>query len=163
MVYLGSRDKASKDCWQSLLEKFGGLDLHGDSPYLNKAKKALVFVRYPGLLMQILGYAKTLWMQEGLTLGMMASVATGQAKGFNIVMHNFMGANQVADSNDPIVRDRLEACSFRGAVRKDGHKGKDENEEWVAVSMCEMNTNIRPQLYQQKVTLKKPAETGIRL
>jgi hypothetical protein len=154
MVYFGSRDTVSKDCWQSLLEKFGGLNLDGNRPYLNKFRKALILVRYPGLLMKMIRYARTLWMEEGLTLGMMASLVTGQAKGFNIVMHNFMGASQAADRNDPVVRDRLEACSFRGAVQKEGEKEGHVDGEWVAVSMCEMNASIRPQLYQQKVARK---------
>lgn len=69
-----------------------------------------------------------------------------QAHTINIGTHNFMHASIVAAADrDPIVRARLDACVFKGAVknRKSG--------EWEAVPMCEMNENGWTQLYAERL------------
>ena len=41
------------------------------------------------------------------------------------------------------VEERLAACSFRGAVERDG--------EWVAVPMCELNSGERERIYAREI------------
>ncbi len=42
-----------------------------------------------------------------------------------------------------IVKDRLDSCSFRGAVEVNG--------ELMEVPMCKVNAVVRPRLYQEKL------------
>ena len=147
LINISNKSEESRQCWQSFLEVFSGLEVNGSQPIRNNIKKAMLFFRHPGLLVDIFRFLKTLWTSGELTLGMLVSLINGQAKGFNIVMHNFMGEEQMADKNDKVVQERLAACSFQGAVQKDG--------KWVAVPMCEMNTRIRPEIYQEKVRDQK--------
>ncbi len=70
----------------------------------------------------------------------------GRVRGFNVVLHNFMSAAEVAKPRSDVVEKRLVACSFRGAVRRDG--------KWVAVSMCEMNAEERANLYAAQVNAR---------
>ncbi len=111
--------------------------------FLNNAIKLAVVFRHPGLLWQFFRYVVYLTRHGGLTAGMMISLVSGRAKGFNLVMHNFMSEEQLARTDDAVVQDRLAACSFRGAVKQDG--------EWIAVPMCEMNANLRPQIYAREI------------
>jgi hypothetical protein len=70
----------------------------------------------------------------------------GQAHTINIGTHNFMHASLVAAADrDPVVRARLDACVFKGAVknRKSG--------EWEAIPMCAMNEGRWSQLYAERL------------
>ena len=147
VINLDPGNDVSREFWCSLIEKFGGLQMGGKRRFLNNAIKLAVVFRHPGLLWQWARYLVSLTRHGGLTAGMMISLVSGRAKGFNLVMHNFMSEEQVARTDDAVVRDRLAACSFRGAVKQDG--------EWIAVSMCEMNANLRPQIYAREIGNKK--------
>ena len=143
IVNLGSETEVSRKCWHSLMDKFGGLPGSGNSTIRSSLVKLAVVCRNPVLLLQLARYGRDLARNNGLTASMLLSMATGRAKGVNIVMHNFMSDEQVSAGNDLVVRDRLAACSFRGAVKKDG--------EWVAVPMCEMNATMRPGIYDHEI------------
>jgi hypothetical protein len=76
----------------------------------------------------------------------LVALLSGQAHTINIGTHNFMHASLVAAAErDPVVRSRLEACVFKGAVknRKTG--------EWEAVPMCAMNEGRWSQLYAERL------------
>jgi len=73
------------------------------------------------------------------------AIATGRAQTLNIGMHNFMDASRVAKAaSDPVTRERLDACVFKGAVRNQA-TGK-----WEAVPMCSMNQAGWTDLYAQQ-------------
>ena len=64
-----------------------------------------------------------------------------------------MDAAQVANADhDPVVRARLDACVFKGAVK--------ENGQWRAVPMCAMNQKKWSEVYDER--LRNPALVGER-
>ncbi len=74
------------------------------------------------------------------------ALLSGRAHTINIGTHNFMHASLVAAADrDPVVRARLDACVFKGAVknRKSG--------EWEAIPMCAMNEGRWSQLYAERL------------
>ena len=56
----------------------------------------------------------------------------------NIVLHDFMSADEVRSPRSAVTEQRPAACAFRGAVRRNG--------VWKAVPMCAMNVNEREEL-----------------
>ena len=81
------------------------------------------------------------------------SLLRGQVHTLGVGMHNFMDAKQVAQAHtDPTVRARLDACVFKGAVKRNG--------EWVAVPMCSMNQQTWSEVYDSRLNdpelLKEP-------
>jgi len=73
------------------------------------------------------------------------ALLTGRAHTLGTGIHNFMHATQVANAdNDPVVRARLDACVFKGAVKRDG--------KWEAVPMCQMNEKRWNEVYQERLS-----------
>src|SRR5205085_10690330 len=72
------------------------------------------------------------------------ALLTGRAHTLGTGIHNFMHAAQVANAdNDPVVRARLDACVFKGAVKRNG--------KWEAVPMCAMNEKRWSEVYQERL------------
>ena len=86
--------------------------------------------------------------RSGWASGSSLDLFRGRVRGLNIVMHNFMDAAEAA-SGDREVEERLVACSFRGAVKREG--------DWVAVPMCSMNAEEREQIYAEQIDAGRPA------
>jgi len=146
VVSLSQNGKASQSFWQSLLtQHYGAGDTRGNSIkifFINLGKT----IYDPKLLWHLFGFIRDLYQDQGLTVSMVSALLTGKAKGFNIVMHNFIDAEEVLKPSCQTTRDRLTACSFRGAIERDG--------TWIPVPMCEVNAEIRPELYRQKADRK---------
>jgi hypothetical protein len=142
VVSLSQQGKASQNFWQSLLTQHYG----AGNVRENCVKMILInlcrTIYRPKLVWNLLQFVGDLYKNQSLTTAMVYAMLTGRAKGINIVMHNFIDAEEVIKPSCQKTRDRLAACSFRGAIERDGG--------WVAVPMCEVNAEIRPGLYSRK-------------
>ncbi|HRC84401.1 MAG TPA: hypothetical protein PK413_02185 [Thermoanaerobaculia bacterium] len=141
-INLSPADESSRAFWSEVLRLFGGVGARGENFAESVARKVGVILRHPEILAKTARYALERMRQEGLGPSLLARYAAGQVGGLNIVLHNFMSADQVA-AGEGATRERLAACSFRGAVERDG--------VWQAVPMCEMNALEREELYRQEI------------
>jgi len=106
------------------------------------------FAQRPALALRVLMRVGTLIGSGQIPFGFVRALAFGQAHTLNIGTHNFMDAKLVANSDhDAVVRARLNACVFKGAVK--------ENGEWHAVPMCAMNQQKWSETYNKR--LRDPA------
>ncbi len=150
IVNLSPGDVVSQKFWQSLLKHSSKLGSPCEPRALKFFRNTILIGCQPLLIWRFFLYLKLLIYSEGLRMTMMFSALTGKAKGFNIVMHNFIDAKEVIAPTSQVTKDRLSACSFRGAVQQDG--------KWISMPMCEVNANIRPNQYQQ---LRSTVKTNI--
>ncbi len=105
------------------------------------------FARHPGLALRSLGRVLALALGGQVPFPFLRALAAGRAHTINIGTHNFMDAAQVANApNDPVVRSRLEACVFKGAVRNRASR------EWEAIPMCAMNQSRWSELYAERIS-----------
>lgn len=143
IVRLSGEAPPARKFWSALLTHYGGVGARGQSGANAWARKLIVLAMHPSMMVHFFAFVAHLFKHEKLPLGMLWSCLTGRAKGFNIVMHNFMDDDQLSGIQSPRVKERLNACSFRGAVKQDG--------KWKAVPMCQMNASLRQDLYQTKI------------
>ena len=136
-------DQTSHAFWSALTQLFGGIGVSGQKPCLAWGKKLGVVIRNPWRTVQLLLTLRRLLHREGIGPQVWWALLLGRARGLNLVMHNFMSANELAQPRDELVDERLAACSFRGAVRRDG--------EWIAEPMCTINAAHRGPLYAQQI------------
>jgi len=92
---------------------------------------------------RLIGNARRLLHREGLGISVLWKLLRGQAKGVNLVMHNFMSADDLARPRNQAIGERVTACSFRGAVKRNG--------EWIAEPMCTTNVEHREVLYAEQI------------
>ncbi len=137
-------DPDSRAFWTEILERFGGVGARGESVAAAFLRKAVLVARHPEVLRSLWRYLMLRLERERLSLPELLWRAARREVGvFNVVLHNFMSAGQVEQGGQEVT-DRLAACSFRGAVERDG--------EWVAVPMCQMNALERESLYEAEIT-----------
>ena len=141
VVNLAGHDAAARALWHGLLETFGGVGARSVRPAFSLAQKVGAVLRRPGLLAQALRFCRRMVSSGEVSTGFVCAAIRGKVRGFNLVMHNFMSSQELVGPVDRRVAERLRACSFRGVVEEDG--------EWRAVSMCEMNATLRPALYRE--------------
>jgi len=143
LVRLSPASAGELAAWDALLDLFGGVG-GGNATRLERAARwSGAALRRPGRLLQVAGHAAGRWRAEGLGWRLPWALARGRARGLNVVMHNFMGRDELATPQSLEVRERLAACSFRGAVRTPGG--------WEAVPMCSMNAGPREALYAARI------------
>ena len=135
-------DPDSRAYWSEILRLFGGIGARGESFAESVLRKAVVAVKNPSILAQTARYALRRLREAEVGLGILPKLVTGRVGGLNIVLHNFMSASQL-EAGGPEIEKRLKSCSFRGAVKKNGH--------WEAVPMCEMNIKERETLYDIQI------------
>ena len=99
-----------------------------------------LLARRPGFLVEALRYALELSRGPSIDGRFWRSLASGRVVGLNLVQHNFMGREELLLGGAAVER-RLAACSFRGAVERDGG--------WVDVPMCSLNGEERELLYER--------------
>lgn len=134
-----------------LLRVFGGVGSRGASHWVANAQRIGLLLRHPSFLWTTLRFVASL----GRTVGarrvtrLVGGLLRGRVAPLNVVMHNFMSADEVAEPRTPEVEDRLNACSFRGAVR-------DADGSWRAVAMCAMNSLERERIYDNEIRRDAP-------
>ena len=139
------------EVWARLLSTYKGRHIPVDGSMRSMLSRGLVALSSPRFLWSGLKWLADLNRYHGLTAGMMCSAMAGKARGLNIVMHNFMDADEVLSPTSDVTTERLEACSFRGALEIDG--------EWKSVPMCQVNARYRPSIYSFRVA-SNPADGG---
>ncbi len=138
---LGSSTKIGQRFWACALNTFGGLGAKSTKPSISLLQKIGGLIRRPSVVLWSVLYAAELAYKRELSLAFAFALLRGKAKGFNLVMHNFMSDGQIAQPQSATVKQRLDACAFKGVVKQHG--------QWQAVSMCEMNASVRPALYSK--------------
>jgi hypothetical protein len=140
VVNLSSASPEGRLFWQELMAAFGGIDAKTVKPVSSAMQKAGAILRRPKVALRLLGLFCQMLRSGELTIGFLGSALCGNVRGFNLVMHNFMSEDEMAEPRSVRTSDRLKACAFRGAILRDG--------EWQGASMCEMNVTLRPEIYR---------------
>jgi len=123
-----------------ILERIGGLSLVSDDAGTPPFKLAGVLLRNLGLASKLIMY-----LVARTPRSMLKAVLSGRVHTVGIGIHNFMDAADVARADvDPVIKARLDACVFKGAVKEDG--------EWKAVPMCAMNQAKWSEVYSSRLT-----------
>lgn len=139
VVNLFPGDPESRALWDALLGTFGGVGSRGADPWEANLRRLALLLRRPSMLWVAWRYLRSLLRREGLSLSQALWRLVSRRVAFlNVVQHNFMDAQEIRSGSET-VRNRLDACSFRGAVRN--------GDGWEAVPMCLMNAEQRPELY----------------
>ncbi|MFT5260090.1 MAG: hypothetical protein ACI9J2_000674 [Saprospiraceae bacterium] len=141
VVNLSSETQLGKRFLNSALHTFGGLESKSITPIKSKFQKLGIMLRRPNVAFWGLLYLLELLITSKASIGFFSSLLKGEARGFNIVMHNFMHGDELKQPQSENVQQRIKACAFKGVAEIEG--------QWQAVSMCEMNANMRPQIYNQ--------------
>ena len=142
VINLIPSDPRSRAFWSRILNVLGGTGARGEFPSESVLRKLSTLARHPATAWSILAYALRRMREEGLGPGFVGRALTGRLGALNIVLHNFMSASDLERPRREVIETRLSACSFRGAVRRNG--------AWVAVPMCEMNVDYRESIYAQR-------------
>lgn len=143
VINLISTDPTSRNLWARLLREAGGVGGRGESTAEWLLHRVSLLARNPSLALELLRYAGSRLHREGFDL--IPRALTGRIGVLNVVLHNFMGRSELAQPHDERVSQRLSACAFRGAARREG--------KWVAVPMCEMNTGDREAHYAHRIRM----------
>lgn len=134
-----------------ILAKTGGLSLVNDDANTPPWRLAGILFAHPGFLFRSLAALLSLLQHGLIPKEMLRAILQGQVHTLNIGIHNFMDAAQVANAaHDPVTQCRLDACVFKGAVKRNG--------QWEAVPMCSMNQKAWAEVYEER--LEDPALRG---
>jgi hypothetical protein len=144
VINLVPSDKRSRRFWSTLLRVFGGTGVSGQDPMTSRLRKLSIALHHPIATVKLLGYVRDRLHEEYLGMDVLWRMVRGQARGFNLIMHNFMDASDLIPPQTGIVQQRLQACSFRGAIKKDG--------VWMAEPMCTMNVDHRESVYAGQIS-----------
>ena len=148
VINLFSGDEESRRFWNEVFETWGGIGSRGHDHLRANLQRFSMLLRRPAVLGESGRFLRHVLARERLSWTRLLTYLPGRnIATLNIVQHNFMDAEQIR-SDSEIVRQRLAACSFRGAVR--GEEG------WEAVPMCAMNTDQRRDLYARKIQEAAP-------
>ena len=136
-------DAQSRAFWKLILKTFGQIEFRDDQWVNTIQRISGVLMRHPSTLWRALRYIHERVRREKLGYDLIGPFLRGDVRFLNIVIHNFMHAADVAArSGCAVIQKRLDACSFRGAVQRNG--------EWAAVPMCEINS-FREELYSNLI------------
>ncbi len=137
-------DQTTKRLLGQVLEKIGGLSLVTDDAGTPPWRLASVLLRNPYLAARAIIHLTALLASGRMAAGMLGDLFGGRVHTFGVGTHNFMDAAKVARAEtDPVVRARLDACVFKGAIKEEG--------EWKAVPMCQMNQEKWSQVYEGRL------------
>jgi hypothetical protein len=142
------QDERTHRLFEDLVDRVGGVSFVNDDARTTPFRVLGILVRHPLLIMRLAAHAIRLAGNGQVPLEFTRALLTGRAHTVGTGIHNFMHASQVAQADhDPMVRARLDACVFKGAVKRNGR--------WEAVPMCSMNQQMWSQVYEAR--LRDPA------
>lgn len=154
VVNLMPGDDATKAFAEVYLDTIRRLGSRGHVPFERNLRRLMMIARRPHFLVAAWRWARERLRAEGLgRLRLLRRVARGDARFLNVVIHNFMGEQMVAEGGE-VVEKRLAACSLRGAVRR--------GDGWEAVPMCAMNSGEREALYDDQIAAASAVRRGER-
>lgn len=155
VINLIGSDPKDRAFWVRILDVYGGIGGRGADRFAHLLRKLRLTAGSPSIVAAALRYGLYVARREGLGPGFFGALLRGRVQPLNIVMHNFMSAEEVAAPRSPVVEERLQACSFQGAMRR--------GDEWVAVPMCAMNGVEREDLYSEKIAATADREAAAEL
>ncbi|MEO1085177.1 MAG: hypothetical protein AAFY88_13135, partial [Acidobacteriota bacterium] len=133
---------------------FGGVGGRGADVTDAVLRRVGAMARHPTAPLRVLRYVHHALRQSDIGwLEIIRSAAAGRLGWLNIVQHNFMSADEVRRGG-PEVERRLDACSFRGAVKR--------GDGWHAVPMCAVNTDEREAIYDRQIAERDRDDAGVR-
>ncbi len=139
-------DTKTRALLSEALAAFGAISTMADDAGTLPYRFAGALVRHPGLAARIVARAFVLVRTGEIPREFVRALLTGNAQTINTGTHNFMDAARVANAaNDPVTKQRLDACVFKGAVKNRA------NGEWEAVPMCAMNQQRWSDLYDERI------------
>jgi hypothetical protein len=139
VVDLSSKVGFGSQFWRALLNTFGGIGASSVSPLYSLIQKIVALIKRPAIVPFAFLYAIDLHRRRLVTKHFLWSLFFGRIQGLNIVMHNFISQQDLEEPRSNTIQRRIKACAFKGVIKIDN--------EWEAISMCEMNVNIRPKIY----------------
>lgn len=142
------QDKRTQKLFAGMLARIGGISFMRDDAGTTTYRVLGLLAQHPWLMLRLLGHALRLAVNGQVPFEFTYALLTGRAHSVGTGTHNFMDAKQIANAaNDPVVKARLDACVFKGAVK--------ENGKWRAVPMCSMNQQTWGEIYETR--LRDPA------
>ena len=140
--------------WDALmgrvLARIGGLSLVTDDAGTPPWRLAGVLAQNPILTLRVAAYLGIHFLSGRMAREILAALLRGQVHTFSIGIHNFMDAAKTATAaTDPVIKSRLDACVFKGAVKQNG--------EWIAVPMCKMNQETWSRVYNERLRGTAPS------
>ncbi len=134
--------------WDALLGRIlartGGLSLVTDDAGTAPWRLLGIFLRNVDITARLAMRLTAHVMHGKVPRTMLPAILAGEVHTVGIGIHNFMDAAAVARADaDPVIKSRLDACVFKGAVKQNG--------EWVAVPMCKMNEAKWSEVYQRRL------------
>jgi pyruvate-formate lyase-activating enzyme len=140
-------DDATRRFWTRLLDVFGGVGARGTRPVEETLRRLALAARRPSIVLDAVRHVRQRLGRHDLrALDLARRLAGGRVRFLNVVMHNFMGRDDLSAPRSSRVEERLRACAFRGAVRRNG--------DWVAVPMCAMNVEERESIYEEQISAR---------
>ena len=113
---LNPDDGPSRDFFARAMDTFAGLGGNGWQVSSIRWQALGLLLRDPMFLLAAARYLRHRARRDGMNWRFWWHVLRGRVRGINVVMHNFMDADAIR-GDDAGTRQRLQACSFRGAVR----------------------------------------------
>jgi hypothetical protein len=138
------QDPRTRKLFADMLPALGGVSFMKDDAGTTSFRVLGIIMRHPMVMLRLVTHAVRLAINGQVPFEFTRALLTGRAHTLGTGIHNFMHATQVANAdNDPVVRARLDACVFKGAVKRNG--------KWEAVPMCAMNEKRWSEVYQERL------------
>lgn len=139
-------DDGFKKLLGDFLASVGGLSLVTDQHRTAPFRLAGVLTQNPVLGLRVAYHATRLVATGKIPWVFVQDLMRGEVHTLGVGMHNFMDAAMVANAdNDPVVKARLDACVFKGAVKN------ETTGEYEEVPMCSMNQQRWADVYERRL------------
>jgi hypothetical protein len=138
------QDARTRRLFADLLAGVGGISFVSDDSQTTPFRLLGILWQHPRLIARLMAHAIRLAFNGQVPFEFTRALLDGRAHTVGMGIHNFMHGDQVANAeNDPVVRARLDACVFKGAVKRNG--------EWVTIPMCSMNQQTWSEVYDERL------------
>jgi hypothetical protein len=142
------QDARTRKLFADAIARVGGVSFMKDDAGTTPFRILGIMLQHPSLMLWLALHAVRLAVNGQVPFEFTRALLTRRAHTVGTGIHNFMHADQVANANnDPVVRARLDACVFKGAVKRNG--------KWEAIPMCAMNEKVWSEVYDAR--LRDPA------
>ncbi len=139
-------DSGFRGVLHDFLARVGGLSLVTDEHRTAPWRLLGVLAQNPGLALRVGWHALRLIATGAIPRPFVRDLWRGEVHVLNVGMHNFMDAAMVARADaDPVIKARLDACVFKGAVRNEA------TGEFEEVPMCSMNQQRWGEVYARRL------------
>jgi hypothetical protein len=142
------QDPRTRKLFTDAIATVGGISFVKDDAGTTPYRVLGLMAQNPRLMLRLIAHAVRLAINGQVPFEFTRALLTQRAHTVGTGIHNFMDAAEVARADtDPVIKARLDACVFKGAVKQNG--------EWRAVPMCSMNERKWGEIYEER--LRDPA------